>query len=128
MQYIKVTPLGPYTSEQRCKAFSQELFKISRPVLDDDSTAYLFGWVNKGEEYALEVDLDYVIYPHPDKDLTAIIGALSTMTTPEEVANIVSLINTKNRFTFGEILPKYVTINTREELEAEGWFPTFNML
>jgi len=127
MQYIKVTPLGPYTSEQRCKAFSQELFKISRPILDDSSTQYLFGWVNKGDEFALEVDLNYVIYPHPEKDLTAIIAALSTMTTPEEVATIVSLINTKNQFIFGEILPSYITINTREELEAEGWFPTFEM-
>jgi len=123
MQYIKVTALGEYTSEFRCKLFSQELFKISRPILDDSSTQYLFGWVNKSDEYALEVDLNYVIYPHPEKDLTLILMSLSTMTTPDEVANIINVINTKNRFTFGEILPDNIQVFTREEMTADGWFP-----
>jgi hypothetical protein len=122
MQYIKVTALGEYSSEFRCKMFSQELFKISRPILDDSSTQYLFGWVNKGEDYALEVDLNYVIYPHPEKDLTLILMSLSAMTTPGEVANIINVINTKNQFTFGEILPDNIQVFTREDLQSEGWF------
>jgi hypothetical protein len=123
MQYIKVTAFGEYSSEFRCKLFSQELFKISRPILDDSSTQYLFGWVNKGEDYALEVDLNYVIYPHPEKDLTLILMSLQTMTTPDEVANIINVINTKNQFTFGEILPDNIQLFSREDLQAEGWFP-----
>ena len=123
MQYIKVTSLGGYSSEFRCKLFSQELFKISRPILDDSSTQYLFGWVNKDDEYALEIDLNYVIYPHPEKDLTLILLSLSAMTTPDEVANIINVINTKNRFTFGEILPDNIQVFTREEMAADGWFP-----
>jgi len=69
------------------------------------------------------IDLNYVIYPHPEKDLTLILLSLSAMTTPDEVANIINVINTKNRFTFGEILPDNIQVFTREEMAADGWFP-----
>jgi len=128
MQYIKVTSLGEYTSEFRCKLFSQELFKISRPVsAPEDMTSYLFGWVNKEDEYALQVDLDYQIYVHPEKNLQYIVAMLSEMTTPEEVANITAMIDQATHIRFGDIIPSYVPISTREELEAEGWFPTPEM-
>ena len=124
MNYIKVTPLGDYSSEYRCKLFSRELFKISRPVSsEEDVSMYVFSWINKGDEYALHVDLDYQIYVHPEKDLQAIVSMLSTMTTPEEVANITSMIDQATFIRFGDIIPSYVTINTQEELESEGWFP-----
>lgn len=128
MQYIKVTPLGQYTSEQRCIAFSRELFKISRPVSDpDDVSMYLFGWVNKGDEYAMQVDMDYEIYVHPDKNLQFIVSLLNEITTPEEVANITTMIDQATHIRFGDIIPAYVPLSTREDLEAEGWFPEFNM-
>ena len=127
MEYIKVTPLAPYTSEERCKAFSKELFKISRPVSNpEDVTCYLFGWINKGDEYAMQVDMDYQIYVHPEKNLQYIVSLLNEMTTPEEVANITAMINQSTHIRFGDIIPSYVPINTKEELEAEGWFPNID--
>ncbi len=45
-QYIKVLPQAGFTSEERAIAISRELFRIQRPInQQNDATLYLFGWI-----------------------------------------------------------------------------------
>lgn len=122
MNYLIVSDLDGMTSEDRCKLFSKELFRISRPNGEtSDVTQYLFGWVNKDDQYALEVDLDYVIPVHPDHDLTTLIALLNPTATQEEIDSISAYIGSNSSVRFGDIVPSYVGIKTREELA--DWFP-----
>jgi hypothetical protein len=123
MKYIIISEISPMTSEQRCIGFSRELFKISRPVSDEqDTTEFLFGWIVHPTtgQYAMIVDLDAIIPVHPDKDLSTIISMLNPIASQEEVATIVSNIGTTVRFQ--DLLPSYVIISEGSDLEAEGWF------
>ncbi len=123
MNYIIVNASETLTSKERCELFSRELFKISKPVNQpDDVSMYLFGWINKEDLYALQVDLEYSIYVHPDKDLTTLISLLNPSATTEEIEIITQSIDGASHIPFSEILPSYVQVKTKEELEADGWF------
>jgi len=124
MNYIIVNPSETLTSKERCELFSRELFKISKPVNQpENASMYLYGCINKEDLYALQVDLDYSIYVHPEKDLTALISILNPAATAEEISIITQSIDGASHIPFGEILPSYVQVKTKEELEADGWFP-----
>lgn len=129
MNYIIVNASETLTSKERCEQFSRELFKISKPVnQSEDVSMYLFGWINKEDLYALQVDLEYSIYVHPEKDLTALISLLNPAATAEEISIITQSIDGASHIPFGEILPSYVQVKTKEELEADGWFPALEDL
>lgn len=128
MEYIIISAQNGLSSEDRCKDFSRELFKISRPLSSpEDVTTYLFGWVNKDDLYALEVDLDFIIPIHPDHDLTTIIGLLNPAANQAEIDQIVDSIGSASSVRFGDIVPSYVEIKSREDLDADGWFPIIEM-
>lgn len=124
MNYLIVSDLDGMTSKDRCELFSKELFRISRPISEpSDVTMYLFGWVNKDDSYALQVDLDYMIPVHPDHDLSTLVSLLNPAATQEEIDSISAHIGSNSSVRFGDLLPSYVQVKTKEELEADGWFP-----
>ena len=136
-QYIKVLPQAGLTSEQRAIAISRELFRIQRPIdQQSDATLYLFGWVNyptKDPNYtdtvnvALEVDLNQVIYVHPDNDLTNLIALFPELSEAEKEA-LVDYIENSASFQFMYIVPSGVKVYTYEEMKEDGWFPENELL
>lgn len=130
--YIKVLPQAGLTSGDRAIAISRELFRIQRPIdQQSDATLYLFGWVNhptKDPNYtdtvnvALEVDLNQVIYVHPDNDLTNLIALFPELSEAEKEA-LVDYIENSASFQFMYIVPSGVKVYTYEEMKEDGWFP-----
>lgn len=73
MKYIKFYATENETAEERCKAFSRALYRLTRPVPQDgDVTEFLFGFVTHEDEAAVECDPDTVIPVHQDADLDSL--------------------------------------------------------
>jgi len=131
-QYIKVLPQAGLTSEQRAIAISRELFRIQRPInQQNDATLYLFGWVKhptKDTNYidtvnaALQIDTNQVIYVHPDNDLTNLIALFPELSQAER-DGLAAFIESQQMFLFKYIIPSDVTVFTEAEMKAAGWLP-----
>ena len=131
-QYIKVLPQSGLTSEQRAIAISRELFRIQRPInQQNDATLYLFGWIKhptKDSGYvdtvniALEIDTNQVIYVHPDNDLTNLISLFPELSQAEK-DGLAAFIESQQMFFFKYIIPSDVNIFTEAEMKQSGWFP-----
>lgn len=131
-QYIKVLPQAGLTSEQRAIAISRELFRIQRPInQQNDATLYLFGWVKhptKDPNYvdtvnaALQIDTNQVIYVHPDNDLTNLIALFPELSQAER-DGLAAFIESQQMFLFKYIIPSDVTVFTEAEMKAAGWLP-----
>jgi hypothetical protein len=131
-QYIKVLPQAGLTSEQRAIAISRELFRIQRPInQQNDATLYLFGWINhptKDPNYidtvnaALQIDTNQVIYVHPDNDLTNLIALFPELSQAEK-DGLAAFIESQQMFLFKYIIPSDVTVFTEAEMKAAGWLP-----
>jgi hypothetical protein len=136
MNYIIVLPEAGLTSEERAKAISEELFKISRPPHvrnPRDVSRYVFGWSQHPETdetqpnfglFALSVDLDYNIYVHPENNLDGLLSLFPEVPEPEKeqlAAYIAS--SATNRFPFGNIIPSTANVRDKAYMDAEGWFP-----
>lgn len=136
-QYIKVLPQAGLTSEQRAIAISRELFRIQRPInQQNDATLYLFGWVKhptRDPNYtdtvntALQIDTNQVIYVHPDNDLTNLIALFPELSQAEK-DTLVSYIENSASFQFKYIVPSGVTIYSEEQMKKDGWLPEPEML
>jgi len=136
-QYIKVLPQAGLTSEQRAIAISRELFRIQRPInQQNDATLYLFGWIKhptKDPNYidtvnaALQIDTNQIIYVHPDNDLTNLIALFPELSQQERDA-LVSYIESSASFEFRYIVPSGVTIYVEEQMKKDGWLPEPEML
>jgi hypothetical protein len=132
MAYIKVLPQAGLTSEERAIAISRELFRIQRPInQQNDSTLYLFGWIKHPTQdpnytevvdTALEVDVNQVIYVHPDNDLTNLI-ALFPELTQEEKDGLAAFIESQANFMFQYIIPSDVTVFDEAQMKSSGWLP-----
>ena len=132
MAYIKVLPQAGLTSEERAIAITRELFRIQRPInQQNDATLYLFGWVNHPTQdpgyidtvnVALEVDLNQVIYVHPDNDLTNLIALFPELSQAEK-DGLAAYIESQQSFPFGAIVPSDVILFTYQEMKDSGWFP-----
>lgn len=131
-----VLPEGGLTSKDRADQISFELWAISRPLgirPANETTKYLFGRVHHPatdpadtnfEMAALPIDLDYMVYVHPDNNLEALLALFPEV--PEEERNQLSTFigsSANNKFRFGDIIPSTATVRTQAELEAAGWFP-----
>lgn len=131
-QYIKVLPQAGLTSEQRAIAISRELFRIQRPInQQNDATLYLFGWIKhptKDSNYvdtvnaALQIDTNQVIYVHPDNDLTNLIALFPELSQAER-DGLAAFIESQQMFLFKYIIPSDVTVFTEAEMKAAGWLP-----
>ena len=130
-QYIKVLPQAGLTSEQRAIAISRELFRIQRPIdQQNDATLYLFGWIKhptKDPNYvdtvnaALQIDTNQVIYVHPDNDLTNLIALFPELSQAEK-DGLAAFIESQQMFLFKYIIPSDVTVFTYEQMKEAGWF------
>lgn len=131
-QYIKVLPQAGLTSEQRAIEISRELFRIQRPVnQQNDATLYLFGWIKhptKDPNYvdtvnaALQIDTNQVIYVHPDNDLTNLIALFPELSQAER-DGLAAFIESQQMFLFKYIIPSDVTVFTEAEMKQAGWLP-----
>ena len=131
-QYIKVLPQAGLTSEERAIAISRELFRIQRPInQQNDATLYLFGWIKhptKDPNYtdtvnaALQIDTNQVIYVHPDNDLTNLIALFPELSQAER-DGLAAFIESQQMFLFKYIIPSDVTVFTEAEMKAAGWLP-----
>ena len=131
-QYIKVLPQAGLTSEQRAIAISRELFRIQRPInQQNDATLYLFGWIKhptRDTTYAdtvnaaLQIDTNQVIYVHPDNDLTNLIALFPELSQAER-DGLAAFIESQQMFLFKYIIPSDVTVFTEDQMKAAGWLP-----
>ena len=131
-QYIKVLPQAGLTSEERAIAISRELFRIQRPInQQNDATLYLFGWIKhptKDPNYtdtvnaALQIDTNQVIYVHPDNDLTNLIALFPELSQAEK-DGLAAFIESQQMFLFKYIIPSDVTVFTEAEMKSAGWLP-----
>ena len=135
MQYIKIVPQLGMTSAQRAEAISYELWAISMPpaVRDPNNVSlYLFGWMSRPDggdpaylpeivDTALLVDPDYTIVVNPENNLTALIALFPELSQEEKDA-LAAYIESQQSFPFKNIVPSTVTLFTKEEMEASGWF------
>lgn len=136
-QYIKVLPQAGLTSEERAIAITRELFRIQRPIdQQNDATLYLFGWVKHPTQdpnyvevvdAALQVDVNQVIYVHPDNDLTNLISLFPELSQAEMDA-LVTYIENSASFEFRYIVPSGVTIYDEQQMKNDGWLPEPEML
>lgn len=138
MAFIKVLPQAGLTSEQRAEAISYELWAISRPPAirnPNDVTSYMFGWIKhptqdpaytETVDTALEVDVDYNIYVHPDNNLTNLIALFPELSQAEK-DGLSAFIQSQQSFPFGAIVPSGVTVFTQSEMKASGWLPEPNI-
>lgn len=137
MAYIKVLPQAGLTSEERAIAITRELFRIQRPIdQQNDATLYLFGWVKHPTQdpnytevvdTALQVDVNQIIYVHPDNDLTNLIALFPELSQAERDA-LVSYIISSASFEFRYIVPSGVTIYSEQQMKNDGWLPEPEML
>ena len=131
-QYIKVLSQAGLTSEERAIAISRELFRIQRPInQQNDATLYLFGWIKhptKDPNYidtvnaALQIDTNQVIYVHPDNDLTNLIALFPELSQAER-DGLAAFIESQQMFLFKYIIPSDVNVFTNAEMKAAGWLP-----
>ena len=132
MAYIKVLPQAGLTSQQRSIAITRELFRIQRPInQQNDATLYLFGWVKHPTQdpnytevvdTALQVDVNQVIYVHPDNDLTNLIALFPELSQAER-DGLAAFIESQQSFLFKYIIPSDVTVFTEAEMKQAGWLP-----
>lgn len=137
MQFIKVLPQGGLTSEQRSISISRELFRIQRPIdQQNDGTLYLFEWVKHPTQdpayqnivnVALSVDLSEIIYVHPDNDLTNLIALFPELSQAEK-DGLAAFIESQQSFPFQYIIPQGTTVFTYEQMKDSGWFPEEEIL
>jgi hypothetical protein len=131
-QYIKVLPQAGLTSEQMAIAISRELFRIQRPIdQQNDATLYLFGWIKhptKDPTYAdtvnvaLQIDTNQVIYVHPDNNLTNLIALFPELSQAEK-DGLAAFIESQQMFLFKYIIPSDVNVFTESEMKQAGWLP-----
>ncbi len=136
-QYIKVLPQAGLTSQQRAIAISRELFRIQRPIdQQNDATLYLFGWIKhstKDANYvdtvnaALQIDTNQVIYVHPENNLTNLIALFPELSQAER-DGLAAFIESQQSFPFQYIVPSDVTVFTYEQMKDAGWFPEIEEL
>jgi len=130
--YIKVLPQAGLTSEERAIAITRELFRIQRPIdQQNDATLYLFAWTKhptKDPNYidtvnaALQIDTNHIIYVHPNNDLTNLIALFPELSQAEK-DGLAAFIESQQSFPFQYIIPQGTTVFTYEQMKNAGWFP-----
>jgi hypothetical protein len=127
MSYIITLPNDELTSQERAQLITRELYNITAPEAkqhDYQADGTVFGVIAHpdGDQHALQVDLDFVIYCSPDVDLTRLVGAFPEVPA-EEKAGLEALIENNTSITFGQIIPSTATVRDYQYMVDHGWFP-----
>lgn len=128
MKYMPVKPYGEWTSAERADLINKELYNLSRPITvkdEKDMTSKLFGEVTHPEtgQVALQIDEEYEIRVHPDKDISNLQNLFSNL-SDVEIQGLSDFIDAHSSFKFKNIIPSTSEVLTREEAEQAGWFTT----
>lgn len=148
MSYIITLPNDELTSQERAQLITRELYNITAPearqqpykadgivfpviahpdnpepvvTLDPDTGEVLDTTTPEGGQYALQVDLDFVIYCSPEVDLTRLVGAFPEVSEYEK-ALLTGFIASSEKITFGQIIPSTATVRSYEYMVENGWF------
>jgi hypothetical protein len=127
MSYIITLPNDELTSQERAQLITRELYNITAPEAkqhDYQADGTVFGVIAHpdGDQHALQVDLDFVIYCSPDVDLTRLVSAFPEVPA-EEKAGLEALIENSTSITFGQIIPSTATVRDYQYMVDHGWFP-----
>ena len=127
MSYIITLPNDELTSQERAQLITRELYNITAPEAkqhDYQADGTVFGVIAHpdGDQHALQVDLDFVIYCSPEVDLTRLVSAFPEVPA-EEKAGLEALIENSTSITFGQIIPSTATVRDYQYMVDHGWFP-----
>ena len=119
------------SGEEYAKALSAGLWKLSRPNADNETTSYYTGWITHDDgRVALHVPDDTQPI-NGGADIEAFMPLVTKEGIPaEELAQFSGVLSAHKgkRLSFLTILQASPTfsadLRTREQLEADGWFPT----
>ena len=121
MKYLILTT----PTVEHAEAMSAALWSLARPT-STGGTRYAVGHIAhpSGDAIALVLG-DYTQRVDPDADVDAFVAALPI--PEDEKDDVRALLNDArgSRLTVAEFLPPSLAANlrTREELDADGWFP-----
>lgn len=126
MSYILISANDDLTSQERAELITRELYNITAPEatqLDYQADGTVFGLVEHpdGGDWAMHIDVDWVIYCHDDVDLDRLVGAFPEVPA-DEVATLRSLIESSDKIEFAQIIPSTATIRDFEYMVDNGWF------
>ena len=148
MEFLIILPTEELTSKDRANLITRELYNVTAPVarqqpykadgivfpviahpdnpepivtLDPDTGEVLDTTTPEGGQYALQVDLDFVIYCSPEVDLTRLVSAFPEVPEAEKAA-LAAFIATSEKITFGQIIPSTATVRSYEYMVEHGWF------
>jgi hypothetical protein len=138
---MPVEPYSQWTSQERASLINEELYNLSRPITvkdEKDMTSKLFGEITHPTtgQVALQVDEDYKIRIHPDKDITNLKNLFANL-SEQELTGLSNYIDSLTitvdeegneskswgTLRFGDIIPSTSVVLTKEEADAAGWFP-----
>ena len=127
MSYIITLANDELTSQERAQLITRELYNITAPEAkqhDYQADGTVFGVIAHpdGDQHALQVDLDFVIYCSPDVDLTRLVSAFPEVPAKEK-AGLEALIENSTSITFGQIIPSTATVRDYQYMVDHGWFP-----
>ena len=129
MNYIIINGQDAAESAQRAAGINNLLYQVTR-VEDprpDDVTNKVFAEVASVTTgmVALEVDLTYGLRMHNVPKAQMLVQFLSGTLPQEELDAKLAYIsaNQGEAVQFADLLPPSEPVFTREELEAQGWFP-----
>jgi len=119
-------------SEDYALAVSHELWMLARPrgISDNETSQYFCGVITHTDGRVAIGPLDGVHPVHADADEFAFSALISPAITEEEEADIVAAITEAKGGSIDilglvQSLPSLSTnLRTREQLDADGWFPT----
>lgn len=127
MNYMPVEAYGEWTSTERADLINEELFNLSRPIIvkdERDVTTKLFGEITHPTtgQVALQVDLDYTIRIHPDKDISNLQNLFANL-QQAELDGLSAFLDANSRIKFSDIVPSTSVVLTSEQAQEQGWFP-----
>ena len=148
MEFLIILPTEELTSKDRANLITRELYNVTAPearqqpykadgivfpvithpdnpepivTLDPDTGEVLDITTPEWGQYALQVDLDFVIYCSPEVDLTRLVGAFPEVPEAEKAA-LAAFIASSEKITFGQIIPSTATVRSYEYMVENGWF------
>jgi len=126
MSYLIILSNDEYTSQERAELITRELYNITAPQAmqhDYQADGTVFSLVKhpEGDEWAMQIQEDFVIYCHDDVDLNRLVGALPEVPA-EEVASLRALIESSDKIDFAQIIPSTATVHDLIYMVDNGWF------
>jgi hypothetical protein len=124
--YIIVRPEGILSSPQRAQFITRELYCITTPVAVQQpyqAEGNVFGVIAHpdGVQYALVVDLAYLIPVHPLATLERLVSLFPELTDTERLT-LQAYIFANKEFRFGDIVPSTTTVRDEAYMQSLGWF------